>query len=213
MARVAMELLDRAAAQARRLAKDDARAELMDSLVRQYWANVPEEDLYDLEPIDAVGATKSQLEFGWRRTSGTALVRVITPKEDNVQWSCPHSIVEVITDDMPFLVDSVTAELNRQGFSIHLVVHPQVRVRRDVVGEFLGLAEPDAPQSPEILSESWIHVEIDRHSDVSVFASLRRDLRRVLEDVRAAVEDWARMRSRTADAIAELRAGAPPIVP
>src|SRR4051812_31776090 len=213
MARVAMELLDRAAAQARRLATDDARAELMDSLVRQYWANVPEEDLYDLEPIDAVGATKSQLEFGWRRTSGTALVRVISPKEDNDQWSCPHSIVEVITDDMPFLVDSVTAELNRQGFSIHLVVHPQVRVRRDAVGEFLWLAPPDAPESPDLISESWIHVEIDRHSDVSVFASLQRDLRRVLEDVRAAVEDWPRMRSRTSDAIDELRAGVPEVVP
>jgi glutamate dehydrogenase len=114
---------------------------------------------------------------------------------------------------MPFLVDSVTAELNRQGFSIHLVVHPQLRVRRDAVGEFIELVPPDAPEAADVVAESWIHVEIDRHSDVSVFAGLQRDLRRILEDVRASVEDWPRMRARTADAIAELRTGVPDVVP
>jgi glutamate dehydrogenase len=214
MARVATELLDRAAAYARRYAGDDAaRADLLDALVRLYWAHVPPDDLLDHEPVDAVGATLSHLDFGWRRTPGTGLVRVVSPREEESGWSCLHSVVEVVTDDMPFLVDSVTAELNRQGFSIHLVVHPQMRVRRDAVGEFIELIPADAPQSPDVIAESWIHVEIDRHTDVSVFAGLQRDLRRVLEDVRAAVEDWPKMRARTADAIAELRAGVPNVVP
>src|SRR5436190_13854124 len=214
MARVATELLDRAAAYARRCAGDDAaRADLLDSLVRQYWAHVPADDLLDREPVDAVGATMSQLDFGWRRTPGTALVRVISPREEESGWSCPHSVVELVTDDMPFLVDSVTAELNRQGFSIHLVVHPQMRVRRNAIGEFLDLATLDAPEDPDLSAESWIHVEIDRHSDLSIFAGLQRDLRRVLEDVRAAVEDWPRMRARTTDAIAELRSAVPDVVP
>jgi glutamate dehydrogenase len=214
MARAATELLDRAAAHARALAGDEmARADLLDSLVRQYWAHVPADDLIDRQPVDAAGAAMSQLDFAWRRPPGTALVRVISPSDGEHGWGCPHSVVEVVTDDMPFLVDSVTAELNRQGFSIHLVVHPQLRVRRDVVGEFVELAPADAPESPDLVAESWIHVEIDRHSDVSVFASLQRDLRRVLEDVRAAVEDWPKMRARTADAIAELRAGVPAVVP
>ncbi len=214
MARVATELLDRAAGYARGLAGDDsARAQLLESLVRQYWAHVPADDLFDREPVDAVGAAKSELEFGWRRPQGTALVRVVSPSETDDGWACPHSVVEVVTDDMPFLVDSVTAELNRQGFSIHLVVHPQLRVRRDAVGEFIELAAADAPESPDFIAESWMHVEIDRHSDVSVFASLQRDLRRVLEDVRAAVEDWPKMRARVDDTVAELRAGVPNIIP
>ncbi|MFL6239500.1 MAG: NAD-glutamate dehydrogenase [Actinomycetes bacterium] len=214
MVRVATELLDRAAAHARGSATDEVGGPAnLESLVRQYWANVPDEDLCDRSPVDAVGAARSQLTFGWRRPPGTALVRVVSPSEDVDTWTCPHSVVEVITDDMPFLVDSVTAELNRQGFSIHLVVHPQLRVRRDAVGEFIAVVPHDAPESEDLVAESWIHVEIDRHSDVSVFAGLQRDLRRVLEDVRAAVEDWSRMRSRVGDAIAELRAGVPDAVP
>src|SRR4051812_7533162 len=187
--------------------------ELLASLSSQYWAHVPAEDMRGRDPVNTAGAAQSHLEFAWRRPPGTALVRVISPQEEANGWSCPHSVVEVVTDDMPFLVDSVTAELNRQGFSIHLVVHPQLRVRRDAVGEFLSLAEPGDPDAADLSRESWIHVEIDRHTDVSIFAGLQRDLRRVLEDVRAAVEDWTRMRARTADAIAELRAGVPNVVP
>src|SRR5437764_9354736 len=152
MARAATELLDRAAAHARGLAGEDmTRADLLDSLVRQYWAHVPADDLIDRQPVDAVGAAMSELDFAWRRPQGTALVRVISPSDGEHGWACPHSVVEVVTDDMPFLVDSVTAELNRQGFSIHLVVHPQLRVRRDAVGEFVGLAPSDAPEPAELV--------------------------------------------------------------
>jgi glutamate dehydrogenase len=208
--RASADLVDRAVAHARHDAGDDeARADLVESLIRQYWRNVPPEDLARRHPVDAQGATLSHLTFGWRRPPGTALVRVISPSEDASGWGCQHSVVEVVTDDMPFLVDSVTSELNRQGYSIHLVVHPQLKVRRNAVGEFEALADPDAEPAPEFVPESWIHVEIDRRSDVSAFTGLQRDLRNVLEDVRAAVEDWGRMLARVDDTIAELKAGVP----
>ena len=208
--RASADLVDRAVAHARHDAGDDrARAALVEAMIPHYWRNVPPEDLARRDPVDIQGATVSHLAFGWRRPPGTALVRVISPSEDASGWGCPHSVVEVVTDDMPFLVDSVTSELNRQGFSIHLVVHPQFRVRRNAVGEFEAIAAPEAPPSPEFVPESWIHVEIDRRSDVSTFTGLQRDLRNVLEDVRAAVEDWGRMLARVDDAIAELKAGVP----
>ncbi|MEI5528348.1 hypothetical protein WB388_48245, partial [Streptomyces brasiliscabiei] len=82
--------------------------------------------------------------------------------------TCSHSVVEVVTDDMPFLVDSVTNELTRQGRGIHLVIHPQVVVRRDVTGKLIEVlkappAAADLPHDAHV--ESWIHVETDRESD------------------------------------------------
>jgi glutamate dehydrogenase len=208
--RASADLVDKAVAHARQSAGNDlARADLLESLIRQYWTNVPAEDLASRDPVDIHGAALSQLTFGWRRPPGTALVRVISPSEEASGWGCLHSVVEVVTDDMPFLVDSVIAQLNRQGLSIHLVVHPQLYVRRNVVGEFEALARADDPMIPGFLPESWIHVEIDRRSDVSSFAGLQRDLRSVLEDVRAAVEDWDRMLARVDDAIEELKPGVP----
>ena len=77
-------------------------------------------------------------------------------------------VVEVVTDDMPFLVDSVTAELSRHGRAIHLVVHPQFVVRRDVTGTLIEVLRhvraPSATATDELV-ESWMHIEIDRGTD------------------------------------------------
>src|SRR4051812_9637278 len=90
--RVRADLVDRAVQHARHAAADDPRrADLLGTLLRQYWQQVPPEDLVGRDPIDAHGAALSQLEFAWRRTSGTALVRVISPTEAGHGWACPHS--------------------------------------------------------------------------------------------------------------------------
>ncbi len=122
---------------------------------------------------------------------------------------CSHSVVEVVTDDMPFLVDSVTNELSRQGRGIHLVVHPQVVVRRDVTGRLIEVlrtppSATDLPHDAHI--ESWIHVETDRETDRADLKQITADLLRVLSDVREAVEDWEKMREaalRIADDLPE----------
>ena len=93
-----------------------------------------------------------------------------TPTVEENGWTCSHSVVEVVTDDMPFLVDSVTNELSRQGRGIHVVIHPQVVVRRDVTGKLIEVLARRAATAARTcrttpLVESWIHVEIDRETD------------------------------------------------
>ena len=73
-------------------------------------------------------------------------MRVHTPTVEENGWTCSHSVVEVVTDDMPFLVDSVTNELTRQGRGIHVVIHPQVVVRRDVTGKLIEVLERPRPR-------------------------------------------------------------------
>lgn len=131
-------------------------------------------------------------------------------------WTCSHTVVEVVTDDMPFLVDSVTNELSRQDRAIHVVVHPQMLVRRDVTGkllEVLDAAPGDGAGVPhDVLTESWIHVEIDRETDREDLKQITTDLRRVLSDVRETVEDWQKMRD-AALRIADELAATPPALP
>ena len=78
----------------------------------------------------------------------------------------PHAaLVQIVTDDMPFLVTSVTAELTRQGRAIHLVIHPQLQVRRDPMGHLVEvMTDENSSFSPNGIAESWISVEIDRES-------------------------------------------------
>ncbi|MCN9244740.1 NAD-glutamate dehydrogenase [Streptomyces sp. RY43-2] len=166
------------------------------AFLQRYYLHTAPEDLADRDPVDVLGAALSHFRLAETRPQGTANVRVHTPTVEENGWTCSHSVVEVVTDDMPFLVDSVTNELSRQGRGIHVVVHPQFVVRRDLTGKLLEVlpAVPggDLPHDAHI--ESWIHVEIDRETDRADLKQITADLLRILSDVREAVEDWEKMR-------------------
>ncbi|HEX5568792.1 MAG TPA: NAD-glutamate dehydrogenase, partial [Streptomyces sp.] len=207
------ELLERAA----RVAGSDPAvghppgldAENLGLYLQRYYLHTAPEDLAGRDATDVYGAAISHHRLAQERPQGTANVRVHSPSADRDGWSSPHTVVEVVTDDMPFLVASVTNELIRQGHDIHLVVHPQVVVRRDVTGTLLQVldagrdprlpSDGDTAVRPEIpqdaVVESWIHVEIDRETESDVLEQITADLLRVLSDVREAVEDWQKMRS------------------
>ncbi|WP_351232623.1 NAD-glutamate dehydrogenase [Streptomyces sp. NPDC002133] len=165
--------------------------------LQRYYLHTAPEDLTDRDPVDIFGAAVSHYRLAENRPQGTANVRVHTPTVEENGWTSSHSVVEVVTDDMPFLVDSVTNELSRQGRGIHVVIHPQVVVRRDVTGRLIEVlpGEPNGGKRPhDALVESWIHVEIDRETDRADLKQITTDLLRVLSDVREAVEDWEKMR-------------------
>ncbi|WP_019435196.1 NAD-glutamate dehydrogenase [Streptomyces sp. AA0539] len=175
--------------------------------LQRYYQYISPEDVSGREPVDLYGAARAHLRLAATRPQGTANVRVYTPTVDEMGWTCSHTVVEVVTDDMPFLVDSVTNELSRQERGIHIVIHPQVIVRRDVTGKLLEVLDAgrdpfgpaattyDPAELPDdAVTESWIHVEIDRETDRDDLVRIETDLRRVLGDVREAVEDWQKMR-------------------
>jgi glutamate dehydrogenase len=109
--------------------------------------------------------------------------------------------VDIVTDDMPYLVDSVTMELNRHAADIRLIVHPLVSVRRDVTGGAHGIVGPADRPPADAVAESWIHVELGYVADAAVLAD---DLRRVLDDLRVAMEDQRRMRTAARELSATL---------
>ncbi|MFE2544590.1 NAD-glutamate dehydrogenase [Actinacidiphila glaucinigra] len=190
--------------------------EALGAFLQRYYLHSAPEDLLDRDPVDVFGAAVSHHRLAEVRPQGTANVRVHTPSVEENGWTCSHTVVEVVTDDMPFLVDSVTNELSRQDRAIHVVVHPQMLVRRDVTGkllEVLDAAPGDTSGVPhDVLVESWIHVEIDRETDREDLKQITTDLRRVLSDVRETVEDWQKMRD-AALRIADELAATPPALP
>lgn len=167
------------------------------AFLQRYYLHTAPEDLTDRDPVDVFGAAFSHYRLAENRPQGTANVRVHTPTVEENGWTCSHSVVEVVTDDMPFLVDSVTNELSRQSRGIHVVIHPQFVVRRDLTGELIEVL-PGRPTLEELPHdahvESWIHVEMDRETDRADLKQITADLLRVLSDAREAVEDWEKMR-------------------
>ena len=118
-----------AALAAQRLGADEAAA--LGPFFAAYYANVSSRDLKGADPAGLFAAALAHWRFGETRPIGTARVRAYNPNVESDGWRSPFTVIEAVTDDMPFLVDSLAAELSRQGLVAHLVVHPIVAVRRD----------------------------------------------------------------------------------
>jgi glutamate dehydrogenase len=187
--------------------EDASRAE---AFVRQYYRWVAPEDLAERNPLDLYGLALAHFNLARLRPAGTTKVRVYNPQFEEHGWQSSHTAVDVVTDDMPFLTDSVTMELNRRGFGVHIVIHPVMSVRRDDGGRLTEvLAQPESPDGA--VAESVIHAEVDRHTDPAELGQLRDHVLRVIGEVRAAVEDWREMRGRALAIATELEENPPPL--
>src|ERR1700742_3275190 len=121
------------------------RTKQVEDFVRAFYANVAQDDIEDASPEDLFSSALSLLNFALKRMPGVPKIRVFNPEVEEHGWQSPHTLVEIVNDDMPFLVDSVTAELARQDIAVHLVIHPVMRIERDASGKLISIGKPDAP--------------------------------------------------------------------
>ena len=121
----------------------------LDAFAAETFRQVDLEDLQERTPEDLLGELLSHAQWGQQRAPRTAKVRVLNPSPAEDGWGSRHTIVQVVNDDMPFLVDSVSLEIARHGFTLHLIVHPVFAVQRDAAGVLQRLAPRAAePQWP-----------------------------------------------------------------
>ncbi|MEU1841054.1 NAD-glutamate dehydrogenase [Micromonospora chersina] len=193
---------ERLVAQAVALAGDDHDAA---TLVGRFWRFAPDEELIGFTAEEMLDAARAHRDLAQQRVPGELKLRIHEPDAEQ-----HHTVIEIVTDDMPFLVDSVTALLNSHHLDVHLLVHPLVVVRREPLGRLTEVSadvEPDDAIAGDLV-ESWMRIEIDPVRDPAEREKLRRELQRVLTDVREAVEDWPKMRQRAlalADELASAR--------
>ncbi|GAA3511051.1 NAD-glutamate dehydrogenase [Actinocatenispora rupis] len=183
-----------------------ADTELAD-LVKLYWRLVPDEELVGRTAAELFETTCQHRKLAAQRDAGELRVELRNPADEG------HTVLSIVVDDMPFLVDSVTAALASRGLEIHLVVHPQVVVRRDPAGRLVAIrpeVEADDATSEDTV-ESWMTFEVDRQQDPSAVEDLRADIRRVLTDVREVAEDWPRMLERARELSVALRDASLPV--
>ena len=180
------------------------QAELFAAFVGGYYGRLDPEDLESRRVPDLYGMVMSHFRLGRIRRPGEVLLRVYAPDIDEHGFASVHSVVELVSEDMPFLVDSMSMELSRHRYGLHLVNHPVIGVQRAADGELVGVTAPEG--GGEGLRESYLHIEIDRQTEAAALEEIRLDLLRVFGDVRAAVEDWSAICSRAleiADGLAE----------
>ena len=183
------------------------------AFLRAYYRLVATEDLVDRDPEELAAIAESHRRFAAHRQVGTVNVRAFNPTVERDGWEDTYTMVQIVVDDMPFLVDSVVAALGGFDRGVHLIVHPQLSVRRSITGELNDVLTGDEAvpevETLGVVPESWMHLEIDRVSD-DYLPRVEETLRQVLDNVRDSVEDWPKMRAHALTIATDLKVVTPP---
>ncbi|MEM8929785.1 MAG: NAD-glutamate dehydrogenase domain-containing protein, partial [Acidobacteriota bacterium] len=199
------ELVEELVERSRALLPDDTDWTTVEPFVRQCYDDVGLDDLRRLG-VDGLGHVARSLLGRIRcRPSDEVSIHIYNPSEEGFAWASQRTVIEVVTDDMPFLVDSLTGQLARRDLALHLAVHPQIAVRRDEDGNLLDLLPRGTTGGDGVTQESVMHYQIDHVASQADRVELETALRHVLADVKSAVNEWHPMRDACRRAIGRLR--------
>ncbi|MBL8398071.1 MAG: NAD-glutamate dehydrogenase [Candidatus Accumulibacter sp.] len=175
----------------REIAEQQALSARLNEFLDSYFVDAELSDAAnDASPEQLLGAAAQHFRLGDIRPADQASIALYTPDSDRHGWHSPHTVIDIVTDDMPFLVDSVTMVAYRYGLTIHRLLHPVLGIERDAERV---LRRTRTRGVAGTRAESWIHLEIDRVGDASLSAALQQEIATVLTDVRAAVADGPAM--------------------
>src|SRR5690606_3989726 len=130
-------------AASRKLVPAARQAELREFLAA-FYRRMEEDEFPQHDPQGWAAIGADMLEFARKRKPGTANVRVFNPTRKANGWESPYTVLQIVNDDMPFLVDSVSMALAEMGVAVHVLGHPLVRMERDRSGKLLRVGEGKA---------------------------------------------------------------------
>ncbi|HWL91545.1 MAG TPA: hypothetical protein VNP90_09310, partial [Actinomycetota bacterium] len=171
---------------------EPARAEAIQVFARALLRRLADDDLQEITSEELYALAVSAFKFADGRGHEASAVRVFNADPEVHGYRCHGTVIEVATDDSPFLVDSVSEELTARGLTIKRLLHPVVGTIRDEQGR---LTEVMSGREAEH-RESFMHFEVDRILADDVNAELEARVRRILRDVSLVVRDFDPMQDR-----------------
>ena len=180
---------------------------LVQQFIRLYYLNVSPEDLTSRTLLDLYGAAISHWNYIYKRKMGEDKVRVYNPQLEQHGWQSSHTVIEIVTDDMPFLEDSVAMALHRLDINIHLTHSGTMKIKRDALGEVTDIYEEKKNKegnhdiNDKWINEAAIYVEIDRQSDANILEVIDSKIKDTLRDVRTVVESWPRLKEKAIETV------------
>ncbi len=179
------------------------KLEQAQQFVHMFYHDVSIEDLENLKTMDLRGAALAHWVLMQKRTPGEPLIRVYNPDFEHHGWQSTHTIIEVVSDDMPMLVNSISMDLKQRDLAIHLIIHPIMQSRRDEKGRLLDLSE-GGESSRDYTAESIMQFQIDRITDSAALKELHRSVSTIIANARRVYEDRPAMQDKMQSIAKEL---------
>jgi glutamate dehydrogenase len=182
-----------------------AELKLCSEFVRQCFGTVALDDLRLWSMDNLAGAALHFWSTIRERQPNQTKVDVYNPELTQQGWHTSHTVIEVITTDAPFLVDTIRLAINRLGLMSHLIIHMGgIRLSRDEHGVINGIFPRLGELSSDQQIEAPIFLEIDKHTDPELLAQIKQSILHGLNDNHAVVDDWQAMRDHIQASIHEL---------
>ena len=182
-------------------------AKMLSNFAKQFYQNASLDDLLVSDIVDLYGALLTHWNFIHQRKLGESKVRVYNPLFEQHGWQSTHTVIEVISDNKPFMLESIRMVLTKFGLNIHLMLQLSglkvVRNEQGVITDIPLIKNSDKLQGP-YLSESPLFIEVDKQSDPQVLEEIRIAIEKTIQDVNLAVRDWSAMTGTMAAVIKEL---------
>lgn len=164
---------------------------LMKEFATKFLSKLSEDDLKQLTPDVLVKIVESQWDLLKGKKEGKPSIRIYTPKKDEDGWTTGRTIIDIVQDDMAFLIDSVVAEIVRHGQMIHVLIHPTLNLEYKGKTDIKSFhAHYEAGRHRLSLS----HIQLRGVISDSQMEELRMGLEKVIEDARKATRDWIPMK-------------------
>jgi glutamate dehydrogenase len=163
----------------------------------QFYSRLPGDELQLRDSASWAAIANSTLSFAQTRAAAKAKVLVFNPSMAVNGFESHYSAVQIVNDDMPFLVDSVSMVLSNHACSLHTLVHPVIAITRDANGHLQQVGTGT--------NESLMYLEIDRQANDEEMAKLATEIEAALNDVRESVMDWKAMRDKMLSIASEMK--------
>ncbi|MGQ8363655.1 NAD-glutamate dehydrogenase [Glaciecola sp. 1036] len=178
------------------------KASLIQQFSKLLFKNMSFEDLQGRSDSDLYGSVLSLWQLLQEKSPDEPIIKVYNPDIEKHGWQSSHTIIEIIVNDMPFLVDSVRMAINRLNITSHLLLHTPLHLTRDKNNKVTAFKEKaDVKKSDS--SETVFFIEIDRQSRTKDITGLKQELHSVVSDVLLSVSDWKPMRTKLAEVTKE----------
>jgi glutamate dehydrogenase len=178
--------------------------ELVCQFIDQLFASTFIEEFENRRVSDMVGLVMSAWKFSSHYKGSKAKVQVFNPNLEDHNWQSPHTVLVVLHENIPFIVDSIRLTLANRMNKIHSIQYANIRCDRNKSGEISKINDGTSSKDEKINDEALIFIEIDRHSDDASRNSLLKAIEEVMSDVSTMVGDYERMLDKKQDLIEEL---------
>jgi glutamate dehydrogenase len=176
-------------------------APVVDRFSQLLYSNISTLDLNNRNDSDMYGATLSLWNTLNEHNDKKPIIKVFNPQVSKNGWKSSHTIIEIVVNDMPFLVDSLRIALGRLDVTPHLMLNCPIKVIRDKSNKIIDLSTASDDEIKETSTETAFFIEIDRITELKQLDNIVKELQSVVSDILLTVNDWVSMKDKLNETI------------